>query len=481
VVHASQKEIPSRAGTSKRRGLDAHTLPAEDVEQELSGPVVLVHPLALLCELNILEVLLEEVGAVHGTALGLGVELGREDGAGLVHHALVASVVEVDEILLEVAGEGARVDGVAVVLAGDVALAGGQVEGRDVVGAVAVLELDGAGTDGKSEQLVAEADAHDGDGGGLHKASEVVDSLLAVGRVTGTVGDEDTIVVLSDLVDGVVVGEDGDGRATADEASKDVLLDTAVQKSDVEGSTGGLDNKGSLGADTLDEVDLARVDEALVLIGVILIADGDSSKRRALLSKVGDDGTSVDAGDGGDTLTRAPLAQALNGSPMAVVDSNIGDYDARALNVGRLEVLEQVPLVTLVRRHAIVSNEWLREDENLTSVGRVGHGLGVTDKRGSEDGLSTNVGVGTKGLALENGTIPNGEGRGQGGGRSGGSRGEGHGPTLASALQSLTGHGSELESNSARGRHGGLSRGFGMVESHSSEDHDGWRWLAVVD
>lgn len=405
LLHASQKEIPLCAGTSKRRGLHAHTLPAEDVEQELRRPVVLVHPLALLCELNILEVLLEEVGAVHGTALGLRVELGGEDGAGLVHHALVAAVVEVDEVLLEVAGEGARVDGVAVVLTGDVALAGGQVKGRDVVGAVAVLELDGAGADGKSEQLVTEADAHNGDGGGLHEASEVVDSLLAMGRVTGTVGDEDTIVMLSNLVDGVVVGEDGDGRATADEASKDILLDTAVQKSNVEGSTRGLDNKGSLGADALDEVNLARIDKALVLIGIILVADRDSSERRALLSKVGDDGTSVNAGDGGDTFTCAPLAKALNGSPMAVVDSNIGDYDARALNVGRLEVLEQVPLVTLVRRHAIVSNEWLREDENLTSVGRVGHGLGVTDKGGSEDGLSTNIGIGTKGLALENGTI----------------------------------------------------------------------------
>jgi hypothetical protein len=52
-------------------------------------------------------------------------ELGREDGAGLVEHTLVGSVVEVDEVLLEVARKGAGIDGVSVVLAGDVAQASG--------------------------------------------------------------------------------------------------------------------------------------------------------------------------------------------------------------------------------------------------------------------------------------------------------------------------------------------------------------------
>lgn len=143
-------------------------------------------------------------------------ELGGEDGSGLVQHTLVAAVVEVDKVLLEVARESAGVDGVTVVLAGDVALASGQVEGGNVVSSVTILELDGLGTDGQSEKLVAETDTHDGNVGGLHQASEVVDGVLAMGRVTGAVGDEDTIVVLSNLVDGVVVGEDGDGSTSAD-------------------------------------------------------------------------------------------------------------------------------------------------------------------------------------------------------------------------------------------------------------------------
>ena len=389
----------------ERSGLDANTLLAENVEHELSGPVVLVYGLASLEGPHILEVLVEKVRAVHRSTLSLGVELGREDGASLVDHALVAPIVEVDEVLLEVAGEGLGVDGITVVLAGDVALAGGQVEGGDVVGAVSVLELDGAGTDGEGEELVAEADAHDGDLGGVHEAGEVVRGLLAVDRVAGAVGDEDTVKVGGDLVDGVVVGEDGDGGTSADEAAKDVLLDTAVDQGNVELGAGGLDNEGGLGANPLDEVDLARVEEGLILIGVVLLTDGDPGERRTLLSEVSDDGTGVNAGDGGHTLTGAPLAQALDCSPVAVLLGDVGDDDTGALNVGGLEVLEKVVVVSFVRRHTVVADQGLGEDQNLASVGGIGHGLGIADQGGGEDGFAGYVVVGAEGLAMEDGTI----------------------------------------------------------------------------
>ena len=90
------------------------------------------------------------------------------------------------------------------------ALASREVQGRDVVRPVAVLELDGLGTNSEGKKLVAKANAHDGDRRGLHQAAKVVDGLLAMGRVTGTVGDEDTVKVLGDLVDRVVIGEHGD-------------------------------------------------------------------------------------------------------------------------------------------------------------------------------------------------------------------------------------------------------------------------------
>lgn len=81
---------------------------------------------------------------------------------------LIAGVVQVREIRLPVRRQRRRVNSVTVVLAGDVAAAGGQVQGRDVVSPVAVLQLDGATTGSQSQELVAEADAENGNLGGFH-------------------------------------------------------------------------------------------------------------------------------------------------------------------------------------------------------------------------------------------------------------------------------------------------------------------------
>jgi len=219
------------SSSGKRSGLNTNTLSAHDVEHQRGRSVVLENDLVALGELDALEVLVKQVGAVHGTTLGLRVELGGEDGSGLVKHTLVGSVVQVDEVLLEVARESAGVDGVTVVLAGDVAETGGQVESGDVVGSVTVLELDGASADSKSQELVTQTDTHDGNVRGFHKTGKVVNSSLAMGRVTGTVGDEDTVKVLRNLVDGVVVREDGNGSTSADQATKDVLLKGSTKPS----------------------------------------------------------------------------------------------------------------------------------------------------------------------------------------------------------------------------------------------------------
>jgi hypothetical protein len=140
--------------------------------------------------------------------------------------------------------------------------------------------------------------------------------------------------------------------------------------------------------------------------------------------------------------------------------------------VGGLEVLEKVELVTGGRGNTVVSNQGLGEDENLASVGGVGHGLGVSNEGGGEDGFTRNVGVGTESLTLENGTISNGESGRERSSRSGSSNGrERHVPALA-ASNSLLGQVSDLKHGSARSRRG-LGRGFGKG-SQSGEHFDIW-------
>lgn len=86
---------------------------------------------------------------------------------------------------------------------------------------------------------------------------------------------------------------------------------------------------------------------------------------------------------------------------MAVVLGDIGNDDTGALDVGRLEVLEQIVLVPLVRGHTVVTDEGLGKDQDLTSVGRVGHGLGVANEGRSEDGFARDISIGAEGFALK--------------------------------------------------------------------------------
>ena len=73
--------------------------------------------------------------------MGLRVELGAEDREGLVHYTLVAPVVRVREEGDPVLRQGIVLEGVAVVLGGDVAVLVEVIDDGLVLTAVAVREL----------------------------------------------------------------------------------------------------------------------------------------------------------------------------------------------------------------------------------------------------------------------------------------------------------------------------------------------------
>jgi len=296
-----------------------NALLAQQVYKKRAGLVALLRELVVLVLCHVLHVLVEEVRRVKRATLGFGMELGTEDGTRVVDQTLVGLVVEVGEVLPPFAGQGGWVDRVSVVLRSDVALAGGEVESWDVVSTVTVLELDGLCTGSKGDELVTHANAHDGNLGGLEQLAEVVDGGGAMSWVTRAVGDEDTVEVVGDLVDGVVEGEAGDASTARDETAEDVLLDTTVDQGYVHVAQGRADVEGSLGRYTTHEVDSLRVDVCLVFISIVLLTDRDASKRRTLLTEVCYNLTSVNAGDGGDTLSSTPLCERLYSSPVAVL------------------------------------------------------------------------------------------------------------------------------------------------------------------
>lgn len=380
--------------------------------------------LALLVLLHAFEVDVEEVRGVQRASLGLGVELGAEDWSRLMNHTcrrlgrfypgekkssrkltFVAAIVQVHEVWLPVAGQGGSIHSISMVLASNVAASGGQVQGRNVVGTVAVLQLDGLGANSEGKQLVSQADPHNWDLRRLHQLAEVEHSLLAVGGVTRSVGDEDSIEVVGHLVNRVVVREDGDAGSTADQAAKDVLLDTAVDDSNVALRVGRAHVERSLGADLADKVDLLRIGERLILVGIVLFTNGDAGQRRTLFTQIGYNGTGVDARDGRHTLTGTPLAKTLDSSPVAVLLRDIRDDNTSGLNIGRLEVLEQPIGVLFGRGNAIVANQGLGEDQDLATVGRIRERFGVPNQGGGEDSFTRDVHFGSEGLAMEDRAI----------------------------------------------------------------------------
>jgi hypothetical protein len=388
-------------------GVNTHTLLAEKIHEHSARLVALVGELRLevLVLLHVLDVLVEQVGRVERSALGLGVELGAENGSRVVNQTLVGLVVQVGEVLPPLTGKSSGVNSVSMVLRGDVAFASAQIESRDVVGTVAVLELDRLRASGEGNQLVTHANTHDRNLRRLEQLAEVEHGLCAVSWVTRAVGDEDTIKVVSDLVDGVVVREAGNAGSTRDKAAKDVLLDTTVDQGNVHVAKRRADVERCLGRDTTNQVDGLRVDKGLVLVGIVLLANGDTSEGRTLLTEVCDDLTSVDTRDSGNTLTGAPLSKRLNSGPVAVLQSVVLNDDTRGLDVGGLEVTQQTVLITGSRRHAVVANQGLGKDENLSTVGGVGHGLGVSNEGGGKDGFTRDVGLGTKRLSGEDGAV----------------------------------------------------------------------------
>src|SRR5439155_13995084 len=101
----------------------------------------------------------EHVDVVERARRGLRMVLYRNDGLTTMAQSFAGTVIEVHLRNLDIAGEALGIDGVAVVLRGDVHAVALEVLHGVVGAAVAELELEGPGPKGAPEDLVAEADA----------------------------------------------------------------------------------------------------------------------------------------------------------------------------------------------------------------------------------------------------------------------------------------------------------------------------------
>lgn len=92
------------------------------------------------------------------------------------------------------------------------------------------------------------------------------------------------------------------------------------------------------------------------------------------------EGAGVHPMNGGDVVLLEPGGERLDGPPVAVVRM-VGSHHQRGdVDLGGLEEEgEAVGVLLVLREHAVVPHQWVREHQDLAAVRGVCEGLGVSD------------------------------------------------------------------------------------------------------
>ena len=237
-----------------------------------------------------------------------------------------------------------RVDREAVVVGGDLDLAGGAVHHRLVDAAVAVLQLVGAEAERAAEELVAEADAEVGQPG-AQGALQQLDLRGRGRRVAGAVGEEQPVGAdrLHVLERSTVAGQHVHLDAALGSSSAGVLAlmprsiaATVNRRSPCAGTTyASAVETASLRLAPAISPDCSTRSSSAAGVG---LGGGDADAHRAALAQVAGQRAGVDAADADDALVAQLVVEAADAAPVGrhaggVADDVAGDPDARGLGV----------------------------------------------------------------------------------------------------------------------------------------------------
>ena len=156
-------------------------------------------------------------------------ELNTEIRLADVPNTFVATVVRIDEEFLPFRRQAGSIYCITVILGCDVTFPGQHVGARDVVSTITELHLQCARTSCSGQQLMTKTDAKDGYPVLLQCRGNVLNRLLHHGRVTRTVGDKETVIVLASKGWEVVIPwADHDFHAAFQEAAQLVIFQSNV-------------------------------------------------------------------------------------------------------------------------------------------------------------------------------------------------------------------------------------------------------------
>ena len=123
---------------------------------------------------------IEQIAAVPGTGRIFGMILNGEDGQVFVAQPFYRTIIQINMGDFQLFGQTIGIDRVAVVLGGDMSASGGQFFHRMIAAAVAEFQFEGLSAEGMGDQLVAQADAHDGFFAG--QSAHGIDGIIQQGR-----------------------------------------------------------------------------------------------------------------------------------------------------------------------------------------------------------------------------------------------------------------------------------------------------------
>ena len=345
---------------------------------------------------------------------GLGVVLHAEQRQRAMAQAFQRVVVQVDVrqfdfALLQRIG----IDGEVVVVRGDLDLAGRECLHRMVAAVVSELELVGLAAEGEADELMAEADAEDGDF--AHHAANVV---LRVGHrlgIAGAVGEKHAVRLHRQHIFGAGGrGNHGDAARLAHQATQDVLLDAVVVGDDavLGRAVFHADDFGRLvGAHTLIPLIDARRGDFLGQVGAVHLGNGarlgdqlvrvelevrNDAAHHAVGAQVAHECAGVDLGEHGNLVALEVFLGDFLGTPVRADARELADNQALDVRAGGFVV---------VGVGAVIADLGVGENYDLSSVGRVGENFLIAGDGSIKNDFAVTFAFGAEAFAVEDASV----------------------------------------------------------------------------
>ena len=298
----------------------------------------------------------------------------------------------------------------AVVLAGDFDLSRLEILDGVIGSTVAELELVCLGAERQGENLVAEADAEDGDF--AEEFADGFDGVFHGRRVAGAVTQKYAVRFSRyDLFGGCRRGYDVDVAAVRAKQAENILLDAVIEGNDLVFLFGRafdiaqyIDDAlfpavSFLGGDIFDDVPSDQAGVSVECLSHIRCAEfgrRDNTSHGSFGADVSDEGACVDAFEADDVVGFEIIAQRSGISPTAGIiavflNDKAGGEDFFRFPIG------------LVR--AVVADQGVRHRDYLLVVGRVGEYFLVAGHGRIEDNFAALLACGAEGGTFKNSAV----------------------------------------------------------------------------